>query len=314
MTPFPSTSTEWKDRLPRPAVLASGLALILLFLLTHGEAISVLVERWWQEPEYGHGFFVPVFAIVLLWLRRDMMDPLPTRGSWWAIPFLAVWAAMRWASAYFLYRLLDPASMIPCLVGVTLLVGGWRALRWAWPSIFFLVFMIPLPGFLADRLSLPLQKVGTVASTYAIQTIGISAVAQGNVIKLTSGDLGVAEACSGLRMLMLFFAISIGAALVMKCTAWEKAIIVASAVPIAIIANVARLALTAILYETVSPEFGAKTGHDLAGWLMMPLALLLLWAEMTLLSHLLLEPIQKSSLSVSLARSLREGIEKPEDA
>ena len=76
-------------------------------------------------------------------------------------------------------------------------MGGWKSLRWAWPSIVFLVFMIPLPGFLANLMGGQLQHVATVASTFVIQTIGISAVAEGNVIYLQISQIGVAEALTG---------------------------------------------------------------------------------------------------------------------
>ena len=114
------------------------------------------------------------------------------------------------ASSYYYYDLLDPASLVPCLAGLTLFVGGWKAIRWAWPSIVFLVFMVPLPGFLANLMGGPLQRLATVASTFLIQTIGISAVAEGNVISLADSQIGVAEACNGLRNMMLFLAVCVG--------------------------------------------------------------------------------------------------------
>ena len=100
-------------------------------------------------------------------------------GSLWGLLLIAVAGSMRMASSYYYYDLLDPASLVPCLAGLTLFVGGWKALRWAWPSIVFLVFMIPLPGFLATVMGGPLQRLATVASTFMIQTLGISAVADG---------------------------------------------------------------------------------------------------------------------------------------
>lgn len=341
-----STSQQRTEWLPRLVVLASWSVLAVLFFVTYWNSILQLVNVWrYQWEYYGHGFLVPLFSLLLLWLRRDLMDFRTARGSWWGIPFLAVWALMRWTSAYFMFQTLDAPSMIPLFAGLTILVGGWRAFHWAWPSIVFLAFMMPLPGFLATRLSLPLQQVGATISTYTIQTIGIPAVVQGNIIRLQDGSLDVAQACSGLRMLMLFFAICVGAAFTLDCqfpsddedggsrgpwlfafgplrliwqlmharivpeydTLWKKIVIVASAVPIAVIANVVRLALTAIFYHVVNPEFGAGAGHDLAGVLMMPLALLILWGEVAFLSVLLLDPIKKSYLSVSLAVKMREG-------
>ena len=269
-------------------VLVSGV-----LVWAYGSRMVMLVSRWWNEPDYSYGFLVPVFAVALLWSRRQMMESFVPKGSWWGLAFFALAALMRWASAYFYFELVDTVSLVPCLAGVVLFVGGWRALRWAGPSIVFLVFMVPAPGPVAGLLSHPLQRIGTIASTYILQTCGIPAVAQGNVILLTEGELGVADACSGLRMMMLFFTVWVGAVLLMKLALWEKVLILFSAVPIAVVANVVRITATGILYETAGAELAEAVYHDLAGWFMMPLAVVLLWGEMSIISRLYSAPKPK---------------------
>lgn len=221
-----------------------------------------------------------------------MLDPLPSKGSWLGFVFIAASGLFRWGAAYFHYRLLDPFSLIPCLAGISLVFGGRQAIRWSWPAIAFLAFMIPLPGFISGILSHPLQRVATISSVYVLQTIGISAIDQGNVIWLTEGKIGVVEACNGLRMMVVFFAITVGAASVMKCPNWEKLLIAVSAVVIGMISNVTRIAATGIAFETGGQELADMIFHDLAGWLMMPLAMLLLFAELFILSRLFIEAPQ----------------------
>ncbi len=179
--------------------------------------------------------------------------------------------------------------MIPCLAGLALFVGGWKALRWAWPSIVFLVFMIPLPGFLANLMGGQLQHVATVASTFVIQTIGISAVAEGNVIYLQNSQIGVAEACNGLRNMMLFLTVCVGMALITRRSVIEKTIIVLSAAAIAVLANVIRIAVTAILHEKVSDAAANTLYHDMPGWFMMPLAVVFLWLELAYLNRVFID-------------------------
>ncbi len=198
---------------------------------------------------------------------------------------LAIAGAMRMVSSFYYYALLDPASLIPCLAGLTLFVGGWKALRWAWPAILFLIFMIPLPGFVANLMGGPLQRLATVASTFLIQTIGISAVREGNVISLADSQIGVAEACNGLRNMMLFLTVCVGMVLISRRSAVEKAIIVLSSAAIALLANVVRIAATAILHETVSHAAATTLYHDMAGWFMMPVAVVFLWLELAYLNH-----------------------------
>jgi len=155
--------------------------------------------------------------------------------------------------------------------------------------VLFLFFMIPLPGFVGGMLSGVLQTIATISSTYLLQTIGIPAVSEGNVIWLTHKPLGVAQACSGLRMLTSFFALSAGMSLVIDRPVWEKCLIALSAPVIAIAANVLRISATAVAYEFGNEKMAELIFHDLAGWLMMPVGLLLLWAELYIISKIFVE-------------------------
>jgi exosortase len=266
-----------------PSRVLAAVAVVAVLGWAYGESFAGLVLRWWNEPDYVYGFLVIPFSVALLWLRAAHM-PQTAQGSLWGLPLLGLAAAMRFGSAYFQYALIDPLSLVPCLAGITVLALGWQGLRWAWPSIAYLVFMVPLPGFLASMLSQPLQHIGATTSTYLLQTFGIPAVARGTVIALSQSDLGVEEACSGLRMLMLFLAVCTAAALVMHRDPWQRVVLVLSAVPIAVIANVLRITITGILYETSGAEWAEIVFHDLAGWLMMPLAVILSWLEMSILA------------------------------
>ena len=286
--------------LPARGELVAGLALVAALALAYASAVGLLLVRWRAEPEYSHGFLVPLFAGLLLWLRRPAAMPT-LQGSWWGLLPLGVSAAMRWTSAGYYFDLLDPASLLICLLGLALLVGGWPMLRWAWPAVAFLAFMIPLPGFVAGTLSLPLQRVATVAGTYVLQTLGVPAASQGNVILLTETQLGVVEACSGLRMLMTFLAVCAAVAMIVERPLWERLALVASAVPIALVANILRIALTGILYETTSAELARAVYHDFAGWLMMPLALGLVWAELRLIRFGLRPPAPQGPLALGPA-------------
>lgn len=293
---------QWKRWLPGRPVLIGWAVLAVVLVWTYWSTIGYLLHTWWTLPDYGHGFFVPLFAAVLLWLRQDMVDPWPKGGTWWAMPLFAVWALARWANLYFNYDR-DSDSLFPLLVGIALFLGGWRALRWAWPSILFLGFMVPLPSFLQAMLSRPLQHIATRASVYSLQTLGISAIIrgdQGNVIQLPDPcpPLEVERACSGLSMLTLFFAVCVGAAFVIRARWWEKAIILVSAVPIAVFANVVRISLHGVLDMLISPAVGEFV-HDYAGWFMMPLAMLIIWGEMTLISKLLFEIPSEGPLALN---------------
>ena len=293
-----STALETTGSSRRRTSLASGplgvrigLAAVTAALLwSYYEPMTALVARWWNDPDYTHGFLVPAFAGYLLWRRRAMLSWPEAQGNWWGVALILLAAAARLASVHYYYALLDCLSLIPCLAGIALFVGGRKALRWAWPALVMLVFMMPLPGAVAGALSHPLQRTATVASTYLLQTMGVLAVAQGKTIALSETQLGVVEACSGLSMIVLFLGVCTGGAMVVRRPPLDKAIIVLSAAPNALIANVFRITLTGVLYETVNRSLADAVAHDFARWLMMPAAVILLWAELALLSRLLLPP------------------------
>ena len=294
-----SLKEELKRLLPQPKVQAGWLALAAVFAWFYWSSLQYLVDTWWKQEDYQHGFVVPIFAVFLLWIRRDMIPSFGGRGSLWGLALFGLWAAMRWTSVYFNYGTLPELSMLPFFAGTAIFVGGWQGLLWAWPAILFLFFMMPLPGAVQGLASEQLQKIATQLSTFVIQTIGIAAVAQGNVIQLAERPLEVARACSGLRMMMLFFALCIGAAFITRRPLWEKLVMIGSAAPIAVASNVARIVLTAVIYQfaTLWPSLidldtAAEVIHQWAGYMMMPIGLLLLLAEMSLLNKLMMAPTE----------------------
>ncbi len=282
-TASPSLALPWR-RLIVPAAMAA--VLFWAFVPTLAE----LAHRWSSDPQYSHGYLVPAFALALLWLRRERSAALTVDGgSWWGLVFVAIGTAIRFAGDYLYLDWLDAASLLPCLFGLVHLMGGKAALGWVWPAIAFLAFMIPLPFRLEIALAHPLQRVATIASTYALQTIGLPALAEGNTILINETRIGVVEACSGLSMLVIFFALSTAFGILAPRPLWQKLLLAASAVPIALIANITRITVTGLMHEMVGHKAADLVFHDLAGWLMMPFALVLLWLELKVLGRLFLQ-------------------------
>lgn len=272
-----------------PVALIAVAALLGALAWAYWPTLRLMADRWAYDPRYAHGYLVPAFALVLLWLRRDRLACVELRPSWWGAVIIAIAAGVRMAGAYVYNDWLDAASLVLSLAGVAALAGGRPALRWSWPAVAFLLFMVPLPFRLELALGWPLQRVATIASAYTLQTLGFAALGEGNIIQMTSSTIGVVEACSGLSMMILFFALATGVVMLIDRPLLDKLIIVASAIPIALIVNILRIVVTGVLNETVGEKVGDVVFHDLAGWLMMPTALLLLGVELWFLSRLLVE-------------------------
>jgi exosortase len=274
---------------PRDFLRLLALLPFACLLWAFGSTLAETARAWSEAAEYSHGYLVPGFALVLLWLRRDRLDRAALRPSWWGLPVLIAGFALRFGGTYFYFVFLDQVALLPCLAGLCLGLGGRAAWRWAWPAILFLAFMIPLPFSVATALSGPLQRLATVVSTFLLQTLGLPALAEGNVILINDASIGIVEACSGLRMLMVFFALATGVALFIKRPMADKVFVLVSAVPIALISNIVRITVTGVLHETVGGERANAFFHDWAGYLMMPLGLGMLWAELAVLKRLFID-------------------------
>ena len=262
--------------------------------------------RWSSDSQYSHGYLVPFFALFLLWHRRDYRAKLSFQGTPWGLAVVVAGVGLRLTGIYFYISSLEALSFLVCLFGVCLLLGGWDAIRWSWPALAFLVFMIPLPVRIERLLAHPLQRLATLASTGCLEILGFRATAQGNIILVNDQvRIGVVEACGGLTMLLSFFALAVAFALVIRRPLLDKAVLIASAVPIALLANVVRITLTAILHEWIGGQAALVFFHDLAGWFMMLLALGMLWLELQVLSRLLVEPREPAPSPLSVPAAVR---------
>ncbi len=275
------------NRRSRPIALALlGLCLAWSYWPTLGD----LADRWAHDPQYSHGYFVPLFSAFLVWRQRDRLAALPGRSSPWGVALVVLGVAVRLAGAYVFLPWLDAASLLPTLAGLCLLWGGWPAFRICWMALAFLGFMLPLPHRLQTALAQPLQSLATVASVYLLETLGLPAVSRGNIILINDTRIGVVEACNGLSMLVTFFALSAGVALLIRRGVLDRVVVLVSAVPIALVANVLRITITAVLTESAGRAAAGVFFHDLAGWLMMPLGLGLMGLELFILRRLFQVP------------------------
>jgi exosortase len=264
------------------------IALAAVIAWTFWPTFAELCQKWLHDPQYSHGLLVPGFAAYLLWARRDLLRGAGSPQAAAGLACLALAIVFRIISGIFCFEWIDAVALLPCLVGVALLLGGKPALKCAWPAIAFLYFMIPMPYRVETALSAPLQRLATLGSVFLLQSFGQPAIAEGNTIMMNEIKLGVVEACSGLRMLVTFFTFSTGVAIVIRKPWLEKMCIVLSAIPIALVTNILRITATGLMYQH-NREFAHVFFHDLAGWFMMPVCLIFLGVELWLLNRLILQ-------------------------
>ena len=254
------------------------------------QTLEEMRQRWMTDPKYSHGWLVVGFALALLWTRRDRFAWAVSRPNVWGLGLIAMGLAMQIAGAVWVVDWWTGLSLIPCLAGSSVLLLGWRSLIWSGPAIAFLTFMVPLPPKLETAMSAPLQTLAARASAATLQLLGQPAVRDGNVLRIETVEIGVAEACSGLAMLMTFLAVSAAVALLSRKPWPHRLTVLLAAVPIAILSNVIRIAVTGVLNVVANDRVARLVFHDLAGWLMMPLALGLLWLILAFLDRLIQFP------------------------
>ena len=169
----------------------------------------------------------------------------------------------------------------------------------------FLCLMFPWPARIQAFVTLPLQRWSTSSAVFCLEVIGYEVMQQGNVINIGQASVAVAEACNGLRMITAFFVISGLVVMLAKRAWWEKLIILASSLPIALLCNTVRLAITAIAFTVLTGEHWEKIFHDFGGYAMMPLALAAIVAEMWLLKSLTTLPVKEEAVIITRKNSDR---------
>ena len=273
-----------------PAAFWAAALVLLAVMISYTPNLVYLVTIWWKEPNYSHGFLVAPIAAAILWQRRDTLAAVPIR------PSLAGWVAVLavLGARFYFYDVnqvwLENATLVLAVAALTLAMGGWRLLWWAAPGLLFLVFLLPLPQSVNLALAGPLQSLATVASSAILVATGLPVVTQGNVIHLGEQPLEVARACNGLSILMSFVTlVTATVILVRDFPLWQRVVLLLSTVPIALLSNVLRITATAWCYHLFGSKFGDKIAHDTAGWMMMPVALILVWIELKVMSWLVIE-------------------------
>jgi len=277
---------------------AIGLGVAIILGFSFYPNFLGLIDKWSKDPNYSHGFFVIPIAAYILWERREGLDSARIRPRWFLFLPLLITLAVRIPLHKRNLMWVEEMTIPATVAAVTLALGGWHFFWWTLPAVLFLGFMIPLPPILNAILSGPLQTVATTGSVFLLQATGLPAISEGNVILVGDGEpLEVARACNGLSMLLSFATLISATAILCRRPLLDKAILMISIVPIAIFSNILRIAITAYFFQM--PELVAKISgllgwkpddftHDGAGYLMMPLALALIFLELKILDLILI--------------------------
>jgi exosortase len=254
--------------------LFAAFLLSSLVLALYEPVLRSMVLQWWDDPNYGHGLLVPVFAAYILWREQTRWCSVPVRASNYGLPI------MLSALGLLLLGLLSAevfsarVSLIILISGIIVFLGGWRMLRSIGFPIGYLFFMIPLPAIVYYQLTFPLQLLASRLGAYGLVMLGVHTVREGNLLILPNVTLEVVEACSGVRSLLSLLAAVVAYGYLAENSTWKRCLLVILTIPIVILSNGLRLVAAGILSYVYGSEVDSGSVHTILGLAFFVLAFL----------------------------------------
>lgn len=268
----------------RRARLVAGALVLGLAIAIYTPILRGLVGNWIENEDYSHGFLIVPLALYFMWERRERLASLPIEPSWWGLPLLLLSSVTLFIGRLGVEYMNLRISFVLLLNGLALLLLGRRMYRPLAFPLLFLFLMVPLPQSIVNTIAFPLQLIAAGLAVEGLHLIGVPALVEGNIIHLSNGPLFVADACSGLRSLMALITLGVVFAYFFRRNLMERLIIVASTIPIAIVVNAFRVALTGVLAYYFGQEAAGGVVHETQGLFTFGIAFLLLLLEAWLLS------------------------------
>jgi len=249
-----------------------------LSLWLYSSTLAHLVGQWRNDPNFSHGFFVPLFSAFVIWQERDRLARIIPQPSWSGLIVLAAGMGLLIVGRLGAELFLDGSSLLLVVAGIVILFHGWnlfRAVLFPWG---FLLMMIPIPTIVFNQITFPLQLLTSKVAATVLPVLGVPILREGNVINLPSMALEVAEACSGIRSLMSLVTLAIIYGYLMEKRLWVRWLLAFASVPITIAANDVRIIGTGLLVQYWDPEMAEGYFHASWGWIIFVVSLIMLYA------------------------------------
>ncbi|MHB8754245.1 MAG: exosortase A [Candidatus Acidiferrales bacterium] len=255
-----------------PTVLLSGLVLLL-----YAPVLKQLVLNWWQDPNYGYGFLVPVFAGYVLWKERFRLARLPAQPANFGLLVMVGALGLLLVGSLGAELFSSRLSLIVLAAGIVIFLAGWKMFRAVLFPLGFLILMIPIPTIVFNQITFPLQLLASRFATFWLQLINVPVLREGNLIILPNYTLEVVDACSGIRSLMTLITLAFAYGYLADSRRWARYLLVVLMVPIAIVSNAIRIMGAGVLTYHFGPEAAEGFFHEFSGWVIFVAALILMF-------------------------------------
>lgn len=277
-----------------PLSLWQVAALAALLIWLYHSVLARLFLQWWSDPNFSHGFFVPLFSAFVIFQESPRLTLLRPQPSWGGLLFLTAGVGLLLVGQLGAELFLSRFSLLLVLAGLIVLFLGWnffRAILFPWA---FLLLMIPIPAIIFNQLTFPLQLLASKVASTVLPWMGVPVLREGNVIILPAMALEVAEACSGIRSLISLVTLALIYGYVMERDLAVRVLLAAASVPIAVAANSLRIIGTGLLVQYWDPQKAEGFFHEFSGWLIFVVSLVMLYVL-----HRLLRLFRSCSRSAS---------------
>lgn len=261
-----------------PGNHAKAIIVALLAIILFAPAFIRLIEVWYNDPDYSHGFFVLPISLYMVWIKRQKLSILNKDISW--VGFLVLLLSlMTYLVAYTIkFNTMVYLSMFFIIIGIVLFLAGWQVMKELLLPVFFLLFMFPIPNSYYIMITNPLKLMITEISAQLIGLLGIPVYQEGNLLFMAHYQFEIAEACSGVRSLNSY--LMLGFVFVVICKKLlTKMILIISTVPLAIGVNIIRVTVTGILAIFFGEKVAQGFFHEFTGFILFIIGLVVLYLE-----------------------------------
>ena len=250
------------------------------------------------DPNWSHAVCVPIIGLYYIYAHRKEFLRTQIQTSWSAFP-IVIFGILLFV--YGIYPgqndFIKDVGMIISLFGTAAFLLGWGMMSYLWFPILFLGCALPWPPLIYSKVALPLQELAAEVAVFTLRVSNVNAFFSGTKIFMEGANgelrtLNVAEACAGLRSLMTFVTIGAAMAFLSNRPLWQKMIVTASAIPIAIFCNVMRVSGQGLLDHYWSREWSVGFAHQFAGMVMLIPAFFLLLLVGWILDRVFLEVVE----------------------
>lgn len=243
------------------------------FLIVFHHTVSKLVKDWSNDPNFSHGFFIPLISIFMIWHKKEELTRHPIKPANWGFAILLFAMLLHVVGNIGAELFTMRIAIVLSMFGLCVFLFGWKISHAIAIPIAYLFFMIPVPAIIWNKVAFPMKLFASSLAEYTIRGIGTSILREGNILYLANATLEVADACSGLRSLTSMLALSAAFAYLSNHSRLNKWVLFLAAIPIAVVVNVVRLFVTAILASRFGEQFAQGFLHGISGWLVFLIGL-----------------------------------------